>query len=89
MLLKQRRANGAEPRNGQLLIGTSLPQQIVEDGITYALDLQLNQDAGFYLDTRDLRSWLESMPQTKKCSNTFAYTGQPGGRHGHRRRKPK
>jgi 23S rRNA (cytosine1962-C5)-methyltransferase len=77
-LLKQRRAKHPKLRNGQLLAGSALPTQIIENGITYALDLQMNQDAGFYLDTRELRSWLREHAAGKKVLNTFAYTGSLG-----------
>lgn len=78
VLLKQRRAKDPGHRNGRLLAGSSLPQQITEDSITYALDLQMNQDAGFYLDTRNLRRWLVQNAEGKKVLNTFAYTGSLG-----------
>lgn len=78
VLLKQRRVKEDTLRNGQLLAGASLPQQISEEGITYALDLQMNQDAGFYLDTRNLRRWLREHSVDKKVLNTFAYTGSLG-----------
>ena len=78
VLLKQRRAKDPTARNGRLLAGATLPQQITEDGISYALDLQMNQDAGFYLDTRNLRCWLVDHSDGKKVLNTFAYTGSLG-----------
>jgi len=78
VLLKQRRAKDLASRNGRLLAGTSLPRQITEDGILYALNLQMNQDAGFYLDTRNLRRWLVEHAGGKKVLNTFAYTGSFG-----------
>ncbi len=78
ILLKQRQAKDVTLRNGRLLAGSALPQQITEDGIPYALDLQMNQDAGFYLDTRNLRRWLREQADGKKVLNTFAYTGSLG-----------
>ena len=44
----------------------------------YALDLQLNQDASFYLDTRNLRRWLLENTAGQTVLNTFAYTGSLG-----------
>ena len=38
----------------------------------------MNQDAGFYLDTRDLRRWLTKKMAGKRILNTFAYTGSLG-----------
>ncbi|QRN83185.1 class I SAM-dependent methyltransferase [Chloroflexota bacterium] len=78
ILLKQRQAKDTASRNGRLLAGSALPKQITEDGIPYALDLQMNQDAGFYLDTRNLRRWLREQADGKKVLNTFAYTGSFG-----------
>ena len=78
VLLKQRQAKDPAFRNGRLLAGTALPQQVTEDGIPYALDLQMNQDAGFYLDTRNLRRWLRDHADGRKVLNTFAYTGSLG-----------
>ena len=78
ILLKQRQAKDSAARNGRLLAGASLPQKITEEGIRYALDLQMNQDAGFYLDTRNLRRWLREHAEGKKVLNTFAYTGSLG-----------
>jgi 23S rRNA (cytosine1962-C5)-methyltransferase len=38
----------------------------------------LNQDASFYLDTRNLRRWLFEHATGKRVLNTFAYTGSLG-----------
>ena len=78
ILLKERQSPENEIRSGRLLHGKSPQQQISEYDVHYALDLQMNQDAGFYLDTRHLRRWLyETMPG-KRVLNTFAYTGSLG-----------
>ena len=44
----------------------------------YAIDLQLNQDASFYLDTRELRLWAQKNLANKTVLNLFAYTGSLG-----------
>ena len=51
---------------------------IREHGVRYAIDLLMNQDAGFYLDTRMLRRWLLDHSEGKRVLNTFAYTGSLG-----------
>lgn len=56
----------------------SLTTQIVENGVKYAIHLRLNQDASFYLDTRNLRGWLKEHMAGKSVLNTFAYTGSLG-----------
>lgn len=78
ILLKTRHAANPEARRGELLWGDRLPEKLTENGIHYALDLRLNQDASFYLDTRPLRSWLVSQSAGKRVLNTFAYTGSLG-----------
>lgn len=76
-ILKTR--NGApEERRGQLLFGEKLDRKIQEHGIWYAVDLTMNRDASFYLDTRNLRQWLIENMQGKSVLNTFAYTGSLG-----------
>jgi 23S rRNA (cytosine1962-C5)-methyltransferase len=78
VLLKSRHADRQEMRRGELLSGGDLDRRIREHGVWYALDLRLNQDAGFYLDTRNLRRWALDHLQDKTVLNTFAYTGSLG-----------
>ncbi len=78
VLLKQRQSDDTRKKNGILLAGNVLPTTVHESGVTYALDLQMNQDAGFYLDTRSLRHWLKDHSAGKRVLNTFAYTGSLG-----------
>ncbi|HUE98214.1 MAG TPA: class I SAM-dependent methyltransferase, partial [Anaerolineales bacterium] len=44
----------------------------------YSVDLTMNRDASFYLDTRNLRKWLIENMRGKTVLNTFAYTGSFG-----------
>lgn len=82
VLLKQRQNPDERYKNGILLAGEKLPTEIVEQDIRYALDLQMNQDAGFYLDTRYLRQWLVTNMAGRSLLNTFAYTGSLGAAAG-------
>jgi 23S rRNA (cytosine1962-C5)-methyltransferase len=67
-----------EERRGKLLFGEKPDTKIKEHSIWYSIDLTMNRDASFYLDTRNLRKWLiEDMPG-KTVLNTFAYTGSLG-----------
>ena len=43
-------------RRGKLLFGEAPDRKVEENGVWYALDLRMNQDASLYLDTRNLRS---------------------------------
>jgi 23S rRNA (cytosine1962-C5)-methyltransferase len=65
-------------RNGLLTYGKSPDDRILEKGVWYALDLQMNQDASLYLDTRNLRIWLRENMRRRRVLNTFAYTGSLG-----------
>jgi len=71
-----------EARRGQVAFqapGNEGPDRRVgEHGVRYAVDPLLNQDAGFYLDTRELRRWLLDHARGKTVLNTFAYTGSLG-----------
>ena len=78
VLLKERQHPDEHLRNGIIIQGNSLPQDIMEFGAKYALNLQMNQDASFYLDTRLLRRWLIEHMAGKRLLNTFAYTGSLG-----------
>lgn len=77
-ILKTR--NGATPtqKRGQLIFGDAPDQKIKEHGIWYAIDLAMNRDTSFYLDTGALRQWLIENMRGKSLLNTFAYTGSFG-----------
>lgn len=78
VLLKTRNATTPEARNGVLLSGEKLATKIRENGVWYSVALQLNRDASFYLDTRNLRSWIRKNLGGQRMLNTFAYTGSLG-----------
>ncbi|MCA9955992.1 MAG: class I SAM-dependent methyltransferase [Anaerolineales bacterium] len=77
ILLKTRNGSDEEKR-GVLLWGSQLTTKIREHGVRYALDLTMNQDASFYLDTRNVRRWALDHLAGKEVLNTFAYTGSLG-----------
>lgn len=60
-------------RESTVLFGTP-DTEVVEDGVTYALDLASSQDASFYLDTALLRRALREGCAGERVLNTFAYT---------------
>ena len=78
VLHKRRQHPEDQVKQGNLLAGSQLPDSIREFNVHYALDLQLHQDASFYLDTRLLRKWLSENMSEKRILNTFAYTGSLG-----------
>ncbi|MEK9657966.1 MAG: class I SAM-dependent methyltransferase [bacterium] len=77
-IVKQRRSDSPEARNGRLVFGTKIDKYIKENGVLYALNLTMNRDSSFYLDTRYLREWIYTHLQGKSVLNTFAYTGSLG-----------
>ena len=77
-ILKARNSKNPETRNGILILGEKPDTQIKEHGVWYAIDLTMNRDASFYLDTRHLRKWLIENMKGKSVLNTFAYTGSLG-----------
>lgn len=78
ILVKERYAAGMEARQGIMLSGSQLQDITSENGVHYALDLRLNQDCSFYLDTRQLRSWLYANCADQTLLNCFAYSGALG-----------
>lgn len=77
-VLKLRASTNPSERNGVLLFGESPDRRIREEGVAYALDLTMNRDASFYLDTRGLRTWLREHLVDQSVLNAFAYTGSLG-----------
>ena len=78
-LIKARHAGASqEEKRGQLLFGDRPHTRVNEHNIWYSLNLSMNRDASFYLDTRNLRKWLSEQMQGKTVLNTFAYTGSLG-----------
>jgi 23S rRNA (cytosine1962-C5)-methyltransferase len=75
---KHRLASDPNLKRGWISYGVKPDSYIIENGITYALDLTINQDASFYLDTRLLRAWLFEHCRGLDVLNTFAYTGSLG-----------
>lgn len=78
VIVKHHNARDKGLRSGVITFGSRLDDSIVEHGIKYAVDLKLNQDASFYLDTRNLRKWLLDHSAGQEVLNTFAYTGSLG-----------
>ena len=77
-ILKQRNGTTPDEKRGILRFGATPDTKINEYGAWYALDLTMNRDASFYLDTSRLRKWLMDNLRGKSVLNTFAYTGSFG-----------
>jgi 23S rRNA (cytosine1962-C5)-methyltransferase len=77
-LVKTRNSPRAEEKHGKLFFGEAPDRKVQENGVWYALDLCMHQDASLYLDTRNLRLWAKEHLDGKTVLNTFAYTGSLG-----------
>jgi 23S rRNA (cytosine1962-C5)-methyltransferase len=78
LVVKTRSGATSHEKQGILVAGEAADRRIREHGVWYAVDLQLNRDASFYLDTRNLRQWALNHLSGKTVLNTFAYTGSLG-----------
>lgn len=78
VISKMHRSPEILERQGLVIHGDKTNREITEHGIRYAIDLTMNQDASFYIDTRNLRHWLKNNMRGKTVLNTFAYTGSLG-----------
>jgi 23S rRNA (cytosine1962-C5)-methyltransferase len=77
-VVKTRNSEIQQERRGRLLFGAKPDTKIKEHNVWYSIDLTINRDASFYLDTRNLRRWLIDNMQGKTVLNTFGYTGSLG-----------
>ena len=77
-VVKIRNGSTQDEKRGRILFGDKLDHKIKEHGVWYAVDLTMNRDASFYLDTCFLRKWLMEKTNGKSVLNTFAYTGSLG-----------
>ena len=78
IVVKQRKGATDEARRGVVTFGSKPVRKVREHGIWYSVDLPMNRDASFYLDTRNLRRWILDNLGGKTVLNTFAYTGSLG-----------
>ncbi len=78
VLIKSRHGETDDAKRGMLLSGETTDRFISENGVWYRIDLRLNQDSSFYLDTRHLREWLKANSAGRTVLNMFAYTGSLG-----------
>lgn len=77
-LCKTHRSPDPPARRGEFLFGSQPDEKVSEGGIWYALALRMHQDAGLYLDTRNLRKWAYENLNQRSVLNCFAYTGSLG-----------
>ncbi len=74
-LLPARKAEGLAQVAGQLYGTTPLEVRVIENGVTFLVDLQHGQKTGLFLDQRQMRQWVKHHAAGKRVLNCFAYTG--------------
>lgn len=77
-IIKTRNGTSQQEKRGRMIFGEAPDTKIKEHGVWYAIDLTMNRDASFFLDTRNLRKWLIENMSGRSVLNTFAYTGSFG-----------
>jgi 23S rRNA (cytosine1962-C5)-methyltransferase len=70
-----RALEGMAPRSGVLAGKVLGPVTMVEDGITYEVDVIAGQKTGFYLDQCENRAIARTLAQGAEVLNAFCYTG--------------
>jgi 23S rRNA (cytosine1962-C5)-methyltransferase len=70
-----RSLEGLAPRTGLLHGEAPGDVRILEDGVTYEIDVAQGQKTGFYLDQRDNRALAGSLAADAEMLNAFCYTG--------------
>ena len=70
-----RRREGLPSRAGLAVGSVDETVRIVENGLTFEVDLVHGQKTGFYFDLRDARLRLRDFARGRKVLNMFSYTG--------------
>ena len=70
-----RALEGLTPRTGPLAGSLPEPAWLVEDGLSYRVDIPHGQKTGFYLDQRDNRLRTRELARTRDVLNCFCYSG--------------
>jgi 23S rRNA (cytosine1962-C5)-methyltransferase len=78
VVVKTRNAATLQEQHGVLRLGAKPDTRVREHDVWYAIDLLMHRDATFYLDTRNLRTWVLRNLGEMSVLNTFAYTGSLG-----------
>ncbi len=78
IIVKTRNGKTQNEKRGVMIYGEEPDRSIREHGVRYAIDLTMNRDASFYLDTRNVRQWAIKNLKDKSVLNAFAYTGSLG-----------
>ncbi len=78
MIVKTRNGVTESDKRGTVVVGSTPDRRVLEHGVWYAIDLLLNRDASFFLDTRHLRQWIPKHVKDRTVLNSFACTGSLG-----------
>jgi 23S rRNA (cytosine1962-C5)-methyltransferase len=78
IIVKTRNGRTPQEKQGKIVHGETPDRRVLEHGVWYALELLMQRDATFYLDTRNLRKWAIENLKSRTVLNAFAYTGSLG-----------
>jgi len=70
-----RSLEGLESRAGILLGTLPEPLQLIENGLSYRIDVGRGQKTGFFLDQRDNRARIFTLARNRDVLDCFCYTG--------------
>ncbi len=70
-----REREGLAPREGPVHGEVAGPVPIVENGVSYLVDIVAGHKTGFYLDQRDNRARVAALARGRRLLNCFCYTG--------------
>jgi 23S rRNA (cytosine1962-C5)-methyltransferase len=74
-LLPSRKEEGMAPFQGMLFGKIPEPLIVLEKGLQFQVDPEKGQKTGFFLDQREMRSYVRTISKGKRVLNVFAYTG--------------
>ena len=78
VIIKTRNGKTQQEKNGTLLFGEKPDTRVKEHGVWYAINLALNRDTSFYLDTCNLRKWLIENMRGKSVAGSSIAFGEYG-----------
>lgn len=70
-----RKKEGMAEQRGHLWGELDPSPLILENGLSYRIDLETGQKTGWFIDQREMRSLVRRLAQKKRVLNVFAYSG--------------
>lgn len=74
-LMPSRKEEGLLPMQGTLYGSQISEVEILENGLSFVVSISEGQKTGFFIDHREMRSWISTLAAKRSVLNCFAYTG--------------